>query len=309
MSAIWLGFLLALAAAPPPAGIPWEGQVASEPGTCVVLWDLQAGSTVCAGDTALLDRRVPAGSWMKLFLAYALAAAEPASPSLRFPCRGWGDPSHRCWLKDGHGSPDMAGALALSCNAWFGQAEERLSPETFHGHIAPFWNGKLPAPPAAENALRAWRAAFFRGDLAACSPVFRDLAAAVASLVLDRPVTLYGPADRAAFRSGDPPLPVGDPAAVSLIRRGMAASAATGTSRLFREAFGKDDLWAKTSSTTRRRSGGRPGDAVCMLCGFYPAGSPRAAVFLFVPRGFGPSKAAPLAGRIFRDFCTRRRLY
>lgn len=309
MKALPLAFLLALTAAPLPAETPWEEQVASEPGLCVVLWDLRSATTVCAGDTALLDRRVPAGSWMKLFLAYALAASEPASPSLRFPCRGWDDAAHRCWLKDGHGRPDMIGALSVSCNAWFAQAEATLAPGTFHQFVSPFWNGKLPAPPAGETALRAWRAAFFRGDLGARSPVFRDLAAAVASLVLERPVTLTGTANRATFHSGDTPPPEVDAAAVAVVRRGMAASAATGTSRLFREAFGKEDLWAKTSSTTRRRAGGRPSDAVCMLCGFYPAGSPRAAVFLFVPRGFAPSKAAPLAGRIFRDFCTRRRLY
>lgn len=309
MNALWLVILLALTAAPLPAETPWEGQVSSEPGLCVVLWDLRAASTVCAGDTALLDRRVPAGSWMKLFLAYALAASEPTAPSLRFACRGWEDPSHRCWLKDGHGRPDMIGALAVSCNAWFAQAEESLTPGVFHRLVAPFWNEKLPVPPSGDPALRTWRAAFFRGDLGPFSPVFRDLVAAVASLVLERPVTLSGPAERLVFHPGETPPPGVEPAAVAVVRSGMAASAATGTSRLFQEAFGKANLWAKTSSTTRRRTGGRPPDAVSMLCGFYPSGAPRAAVFLFVPRGFAPSKAAPLAGRIFRDFCIRRRLY
>ena len=48
---------------------------------------------------------------------------------------------------------------------------------------------------------------------------------------------------------------------------------------------------------------------VGMVCAFYPAEAPRAFIFLFVPRGFAPEKAAPLAGRVLRSFCLQRNIF
>jgi len=65
-----------------------------------------------------IDAPVQPGSLWKPFLA----AAHSSGPSPRFHCDG-----SQCWLGRRHGTLDLPGALAQSCNQWFFQFAKTLT--------------------------------------------------------------------------------------------------------------------------------------------------------------------------------------
>jgi hypothetical protein len=101
-----------------------------------------------------------------------------------------------------------------------------------------------------------------------------------------------------------------DETAWAVVLAGMRRAAAEGTAVELAREFGSDALLAKTSSMMPAAAPARSKNRnrVGMACAFYPAEAPRAFIFLFVPRGFAPEKAAPLAGRVLRSFCLQRNI-
>jgi penicillin-binding protein 2 len=85
----------------------------------------------------LLDRAIrglyPPGSTTKLITAGAALETGVAAPNTRFaPCSGgmqFGNRFFRCWKPEGHGSLDMVGALAQSCDVYFYQLGQKLGVE------------------------------------------------------------------------------------------------------------------------------------------------------------------------------------
>jgi stage II sporulation protein D len=297
-------FSLFAAAAPPE---DFRRLVEAEPGAFALLGDLAAGRVVMAGDARVLQSPVPAGSWVKLFHAYALVAAHQVSPEVKIRCDGWQGPGPRCWYGPGHGELDLEAVLAHSCNAYFAAMRPRLEKAGYAAALAAFLP-EASGRPANPAGAAAWDGAYVRGELTPRSPRFDALCRAVGALVLARRLDWAGTGDSRAL--ADEPVKL-DETARAVVLAGMRRAASEGTAVELARAFGSDDLLAKTSSMmpaaapARSRNRNRVG----MVCAFYPAEAPRAFIFLFVPRGFAPEKAAPLAGRVLRSFCLQRNIF
>lgn len=305
---VWV-FAAALGAAAA-AGAPpgdWADRVAGEPGAFALLGDLEAGRLYPAGATAVGDARVPAGSWVKPFLAYALLACGKTDETETHLCEGWRDPLHRCWYGPGHGRLNLEQALAQSCNAWFQRVTPRLEPELYQTVNAPFFPSGWSDATVESATAEEWQNTFIAGRLTARSLTFEAWSRALAALVLGRRVDWPAGTGVRELVLGPP---AGDPAALAAVRRGLRTAAAGGTAQELAQRFGSADLLVKTSSSQSPygdTSGRRP-DAVCMIAAFWPAGHPRAFITLFVPRGMAATTAAPLAGDVLRDFCRWRRM-
>lgn len=304
-----LAFAATLGAAAAAGAAPgdWAGRVDDESGAFALLGDLEAGRLYSAGATAVGDARVPAGSWVKPFLAYALLTCGKTDENEIHLCEGWRDPLRRCWYGPGHGRLNLEQALAKSCNAWFQCVTPRLEPGQYQKVNAPFfpagWSDAITGSAAAEE----WQNTFIAGRLTARSLSFDAWSRALAALVLGRRVDWPAGMGVRELVLGPP---VGDPAARVAVRRGLQAAAAGGTALELARRFGSADLWVKTSSSQSPygdQAGRRP-DAVCMVVAFWPTGHPRAFIALFVPRGMAATTAAPLAGDVLRDFCRWRRM-
>lgn len=71
---------------------------------------------------AVKDTPIPVGSIIKIYALLAGARVKPLDPGETHPCRGNGPGisyTEECWLREGHGTPDMLFALSHSCNTWF----------------------------------------------------------------------------------------------------------------------------------------------------------------------------------------------
>jgi penicillin-binding protein 2 len=81
----------------------------------------------------VLQGTYPPGSPYKIITAVAGLESGKVRPSTRFsPCTGgWrlGNRVFRCWKPSGHGSLDLEGAIAQSCDVYFYQLAERLTLE------------------------------------------------------------------------------------------------------------------------------------------------------------------------------------
>jgi len=298
---------LGAAAAAGTAPGDWAGRVAGEPGAFALLGDLEAGRLYPAGVTAVGGARVPAGSWVKPFLAYALLACGKTNEAEIHLCEGWRDPLHRCWYGPGHGSLNLEQALAQSCNAWFQRVTPRLEPGEYQRINEPFFPAGWSEATTEIAAAEEWQNTFIAGRLTARSLTFETWSRALAALVLGRRVDWPAGTGVRELVLGSP---VGDPAALAVVRRGLQAAAAGGTALELARRFGSAELWVKTSSSQSPYgdAAGRRPDAVCMVAAFWPAGHPRAFIVLFVPRGMAATTAAPLAGDVLREFCRWRRM-
>lgn len=71
----------------------------------------------------------PPGSTFKMLVALAALESKVVTPANSFYCPGYVDlGSHRfhCWKREGHGSVDMVGAIAHSCDSYFYQVGQKL---------------------------------------------------------------------------------------------------------------------------------------------------------------------------------------
>ncbi len=82
---------------------------------------------------AVAGKYAPGSTWKLASAAIALEAGV-VTPGERMPvsCRGsfqFGSRAYRCWLPEGHGSQDLAGAIRNSCNVYFYQLGLRVGLE------------------------------------------------------------------------------------------------------------------------------------------------------------------------------------
>ncbi len=87
-------------------------------------------------EAPMLDRGTgsayPPGSVFKLVTALAALETGKITPNTRFKCTGGvrlGKRRFHCWLKEGHGSLNLYEAIERSCNTYFYQLGQRLSPD------------------------------------------------------------------------------------------------------------------------------------------------------------------------------------
>jgi penicillin-binding protein 2 len=121
----------------------------------------------------------PPGSTIKPFIASAALQYGTLNPSTRVVCTGsMGLPNserkYRCWKRHGHGSLDMAGALAKSCDIYFYQAALNLGIDRIDEVLGEFGFGKptaLDIPnekggvlPSREWKRRLYKQAWFPGE-------------------------------------------------------------------------------------------------------------------------------------------------
>lgn len=128
----------------------------SNPGVSYLLYDIRQDRFIASRWTAS-DQPIPVGSLVKPFTALAYAD----SHAYRFPehlCDG----GSSCWLPKGHGTLNIARAIALSCNAYFANlaantgAAQVTSVARRFGLTGP---GSSATPEAMAGRFGVWREA------------------------------------------------------------------------------------------------------------------------------------------------------
>ncbi len=261
-----------------------------------------------------LDRAVqglyPPGSIFKVITAAAALESGAASVDTEYACNGAlriGDRELKCWKTSGHGTLNLAGALAQSCNAYFGQLGETLGTRALSNYATE--TGLFDRPPLELPAeamvtprlhtdktdnLAAASYALGQGDLLITPFSAAQMAAAVANRgVLMRPhlvKAVLAPDGR--VRSA--PQPAAERQALrettARLLAGMMESAVeSGTGRAAQLPGIR--VAGKTGSAQTPL-----GDAHAWFIGFAPAQEPRVAVAVIVEHaGSGGAAAAPIA--------------
>ncbi len=136
----------------------WGAVVANAAEPTARAWVLDHG-TVRAVDRAPLPERgavvaavpdvaFPIGSLAKPFVAQAWAAAHAGEPTPRFRCTG----GATCWRPAGHGELGLAGALEVSCNAYF-RALAADTPRELLEAVLADWRFDVPRPLTPDLAI------------------------------------------------------------------------------------------------------------------------------------------------------------
>jgi cell division protein FtsI/penicillin-binding protein 2 len=205
-----------------------------------------------------LDRPVAVGSLIKPFTALAYAGAHQfLYPS--FTCRG----VEECWLPRGHGSVDLAAAIAASCNAYFDRLARETTPEAFVATLQRF--GLRADPRTATAAAMVGLGGSLRFEPMSVARAYLELIA----------------------RAHDP--------GVAPIVQGMMASAEYGTGRGVGKSVLPPGASAKTGTAPCSHASKAVGDGYAVVV--YPVERPR-LVLLVQAQGRTGAEAAIAAGRI-----------
>jgi len=245
--------------------------------------DLRSGAIVFQEDRGqLLERSLPAGSLLKVFLTY-LAQAEgfdpaqtvfcpPSSPNL--PLRDG------CWFRAGHRNQDLVQALANSCDRYFMTAAEHVPLEDFVALLDsldlvpqihdPDLNHEYTARETMVGLNPAW-----------CFPPLK-LLAAMSWLVSGRSVP--------GWKAGHSRLPVLEEKLRALVRQGLREAALYGTVQGFQNGLnfkvsGKTGTFVRvTPKLERNKLSG-------IFIGFFPYPEPEYGVLVFNAAGIGREQA------------------
>jgi hypothetical protein len=123
---------------------PSRAGVSTTPYLSYCMFDLASGSVLSAGPGPdVLRRNVPPGSIFKLIVSLYLAAERPdIFNDYTFICSGKNERDaimpDRCWNQHGHGSLQIRGALAYSCNLYFASLYNRISAKNFSAFFSRF---------------------------------------------------------------------------------------------------------------------------------------------------------------------------
>jgi len=282
--------------------------------------------------TPLFNRIVqgtyPPGSPYKIITATAGLQTGKVRPTTRFsPCTGgWrlGNRVFRCWKPEGHGSLDLEGAIAQSCDVYFYQLAERLTLDELEAAARAFGLGKatgLEIPGEASGLVpsvdyydrrfgpRGWTRgvmlnnAIGQGELLVTPLQMARAYAAVGGdghlyqphVILARE-NAYGVTEfRQVLRSREP---VCDESIRRFLRRALVAvvSAERGTGSLARvegvEVAGK-------TGTAENPSG----EDHAWFVAYAPAENPEIAVAVIVENaGHGGDVAAPIVGELMETY-------
>jgi len=296
------GAVLVLASAPTfqPAGVAKTHES----------WELFSTDPASPGLNRAVQGLYPLGSIFKVVTAAAALETGTVSIDTEYTCNGQitiGDRPLRCWKASGHGTLNVAGALAQSCNVYFAQLGEALGIEALSAYAQRTGLFDAPALPLPPNTVSASRLtttqtgdlasasyALGQGDLLVTPFAAAQIAAAVANHgVLMQPEliqavisprgqvrqSLTPTAERQAFREST----------ARLLAGMMESAVESGTGRAAQLEYVR--IAGKTGSAQAPG-----GEAHAWFIGFAPAQDPRVAVAVVVEHGgSGAGAAAPIA--------------
>jgi penicillin-binding protein 2 len=112
-----------------------------------------------------ISSQYPPGSTFKIMVALAGLKEGVVTPETRTFCTGYlefGGRRFHCWNEDGHGTLDMRGAIAQSCNVYFFKVAQRLGVDKFAEMAREFGLGHvhdigLPSQRPGIIPDRAWK--------------------------------------------------------------------------------------------------------------------------------------------------------
>lgn len=279
------------------------------------------------GDKTGLQGMFQSGSVGKLFTA--LAAVRAGLADRRFECReldaqgplftqkGWHKPIHDHSSDRPHGAPDLAEAIAVSCNVYFGQLGLALGPAPLEElRAAGLEIGyRSPLDPGAPGSRQLASTAFGQGVM-----VINVMQAArmIAALANGGRYIKCPPTMELGAKCTEVQL-VTDPASLAPIVAGMRAVMTSGTGARLSEPAGLR-VYGKTGTADVRGFSGEEPFGIARAAAAPPhswfvafaeptsgqpssdasgAASPRLAVAVVIPRGgTGASAAGPLAMQI-----------
>ncbi len=275
---------------------------------------------------AVLGRYAPASTW-KLAAAGIALDLGVVGPTevMPVPCTGGitilGQ-YKRCWNPDGHGSLDLAGAIANSCNVYFYQLGARIGLDRMlEAGTRLGFSGYTGIDLPQENPGVFPRDRDFWVDVFG----YRPLEGEVLSLAIGQGPNDQTPIKMAQFytalaRDGSAPAPrlVKGPAstdswrldlsraAIEELRKGMRAVTSPGGTAYFRTALEHWDIIGKTGSGQNPQDPERPHAWFAGMAG-PPGGEPEIVVVVLVEFGESGSRmAAPIAAKT-ADFFLRRK--
>jgi len=273
-------------------------------------WELFSTDPASPGLNRAVQGLYPPGSIFKVVTAAAALESGTVSVDTEYTCNGEitiGDRPLRCWKAGGHGTLNLAGAVAQSCNVYFAQLGEALGTQALSSYARR--TGLFEAPPLAlpPNTVSASRLATKQtGDLASASYALgqgdllvtpfaaAQMAAAVANHgVLMRPELVKAViSPRGQVRQSTQPAAEQQAFRESTARllAGMLESAVeSGTGGVAQLPHVR--VAGKTGSAQAPG-----GEAHAWFIGFAPAQDPRVAVAVVIEHGgSGGAAAAPIA--------------
>lgn len=288
-------------------------------------WDaLNTDEDLPLYNRAVLGTYEPASTWKTVISAMALETGL-VTPDTRMPqpCNGWfayGNRIARCWRPQGHGSQDLIGALAHSCNVYFYQLGLRMGLSRFleHGNALGFGNAcgvDLPRESVGTfpEGVGFWERRFgYRGQEG------EVLSMAIGHGPNEQSVLKMAQFYLALARDGTAPAPalkqggIGaegwtldvSAASIDALRRGLRAVVAPGGTA-YLSSLEHWDMMGKTGSG-QTADRGRPNSWFAGIAGPWE-GEPEVVIVVLVESGEGGSaSAAPVAAKAV-DFFLRRK--
>ena len=287
-------------------------------------------------NTATQQRTAP-GSTFKMATASAGLMEEVITPDDLLYCDGTFDeidPSPRCWIyPGGHGSLNLAGGIANSCNLYFYQVGYRLGLdqntedgdeegeydsdrgiERLPEHAASLGLDELSGVEIEESdpviATRdSVRAAIGQSNNSFTTTQLARYVTDVSNSGLDRPLTLIAQ-DRSAGKEASERLSLSDDA-WDAIHDGMrrVVNGRPYFSSLYRldDEGNREYIGAAGKTGTAQQGGGRPNHA--LFVGYAPFDEPEISIAARIPNGYKSDHAARMAGQIVQYYFDRQTLY
>jgi len=273
-------------------------------------WELFSTDPSAPGLNRAVQGLYPPGSIFKIITAAAALESGAVSVDTEYTCPGAiriGDRELRCWKSDGHGTLNLAGALAQSCNVYFAHLGETLGTQALSKYAQQTGLFDKPGLPLPYNTMLASRLETRQtGDLAAASYALGqgDLAitpfaaAQIAAAVANGGVLMEPQLIKAVI---SPDQQVRQRLQPAVRRRGLRESTAHLLAGMMETAV--ESGTGQPASLPNIRVAGKTGsaqastgEAHAWFIGFAPAQDPRVAVAVVIEHGgTGGGAAAPIA--------------